>query len=156
MLGYEVGIFKVVDLHCFADICKSIHHQMGAEVTPQRMAGRIAENVEPQRNKLLKAVPVFLKNPVMRAVYARRGERLGCINISNLGVQKLPEAMAPFVERMEFIIGVQYSYPNNCSVVTCGDITVISMIRSTERAELERRFFSRLVELGVPVTIETN
>ena len=64
--------------------------------------------------------------------------------------------MAPFVTRMEFIIGVQYSYPNNCSVVTWNGDTVVSMIRSTEGAELERRFFSRLVELGVPVSIETN
>lgn len=30
------------------------------------------------------------------------------------------------------------------------------MIRNTESVDLERRFFSRLVELGVPVTIETN
>ena len=104
----------------------------------------------------MKAVPIFLKTPVMRAVYSRRGERLGCLNISNLGVQKLPDAMAPYVARMEFIIGVQYSYPNNCSVVTCGGETVVSMIRSTESPELERRFFSRLVELGVPVSIETN
>ena len=35
-------------------------------------------------------------------------------------------------------------------------MTLISMIRSTQSPELERRFFSRLVELGVPVTIETN
>jgi hypothetical protein len=112
--------------------------------------------VEPQRNRLLKAVPILLKTPVMRAVYNRRGERLGCLNVSNLGVQKLPEAMAPFVERMEFIIGVQYSYPNNCSVVTYGGVTLINMIRSTQSPELERRFFSRLVELGVPVSIEAN
>ena len=105
---------------------------------------------------MLKATPIFLKTPVMRAVYSRRGERLGCLNVSNLGVQKLPEAMAPFVERLEFIIGVQYSYPNNCSVVTLKGVTLVNMIRSTESPELERRFFSKLVELGIPVTIETN
>ena len=32
----------------------------------------------------------------------------------------------------------------------------VNMLRSTESPELERRFFSRLVELGVPVAIETN
>ena len=92
----------------------------------------------------------------MTARSARRGERLGCLNVSNLGVQKLPAAMAPYVERMEFIIGVQYSYPNNCSLITANGMTLVNMIRSTESPELERRFFSRLVELGVPVAIETN
>ena len=156
VLTVNPGVDPRLGAYTLQELCDSFTHQLAAEVTPQRMAGRIAQNVEPQRNKLLKATPIFLKTPVMRAVYDRRGERLGCINVSNLGVQRLPAAMVPYVERMEFIIGVQYSYPNNCSLVTCQGRTVISMIRSTASADLERRFFSRLVELGVPVSIETN
>ena len=155
-LTVNPGVDPRLGTYTLRELCDAFTHQLAAEITPQRMAGRIAENVTPQRNRFMKAVPIFLKTPVMRAVYSRRGERLGCLNISNLGVQKLPDAMAPYVARMEFIIGVQYSYPNNCSVVTCGGETVVSMIRSTESPELERRFFSRLVELGVPVSIETN
>ena len=155
-LTVNPGVDPRLGTYTLRELCDAISHQLAAEIIPQRMAGRMAENVTPQRNWLLKLVPVFLKTPVMRAVYDRRGERLGCLNISNLGVQKLPAAMAPYVERMEFIIGVQYSYPNNCSVVTWRNRTYINMIRSTESADLERRFFSRLVELGVPVAIETN
>ena len=64
--------------------------------------------------------------------------------------------MAPYVERMEFIIGPQRSYPNNCSVLSFGGTTCVNMIRNIRESELERRFFSRLVELGVPVEIESN
>ncbi len=156
VLTVNPGVDPRLGTYTLQELCDTFTHQLAAETTPQRMAGRIAENVTPQRNRFLKAAPIFLKTPVMRAVYNRRGERLGCLNVSNLGVQKLPAAMSPYVERMEFIIGVQYSYPNNCSVVTCGDVTLINMIRSTRSPELERRFFSRLVELGVPVTVETN
>ncbi len=156
VLTVNPGVDPRLGVYTLRELCDAFTHQLAAETTPQRMAGRIAENVAPQRNRLLKATPVFLKTPVMRAAYNRRGERLGCLNVSNLGVQRLPEAMAPYVERMEFIIGVQYSYPNNCSVLTAKGVTLINMIRNTEQAELERRFFSRLVELGVPVTIETN
>ena len=155
-LTVNPGVDPRLGTYTLQELCHTFTHQLAAETTPQRMAGRIAQNVGPQRNRLMKAVPIFLKTPVMRAVYDRRGERLGCLNVSNLGVQKLPEAMAPYVARMEFIIGVQYSYPNNCSVVTCGSVTLINMIRSIQSPELERRFFSRLVELGVPVSIETN
>ena len=84
------------------------------------------------------------------------GESKGCLNVSNLGQVKLPKSMMPFVRRFEFIIGVQYSYPNNCSIASCGDVTCINMIRNIEEPELERRFFSRLVELGIPVSIESN
>jgi hypothetical protein len=64
--------------------------------------------------------------------------------------------MTPYVDRFDFMIGVQYSYPNNCSVVSWQGKTYISMIRSIRDSELERLFFSRLVELGIPVDIESN
>ena len=57
---------------------------------------------------------------------------------------------------MEFIIGPQRSYPNNCSVLSFGGRTYINMIRNIRESELERRFFSRLVDLGLMVEIESN
>ena len=73
-----------------------------------------------------------------------------------MGVVTVPAAMEPMVERFEFIIGVQYSYPNNCSVVTYNEKVYVSMIRGIRETELERLFFSRLVELGIPVEVESN
>ena len=139
-----------------SQLCASIAGQLAADATPQRMAGRIAANVQPQQLTLLKLAPLPVKNAVMRMVYARSGESKGCLNISNLGLVKLPEAMQPYVRRIEFVIGVQRSYPNNCSVVADEQTTCISMIRRIRESELEQRFFARLVELGVPVEIESN
>ena len=68
----------------------------------------------------------------------------------------MPAQMAAYVKRMDFIIGTQRSYPNNCSIVSWEGTTCINMIRNIREPELERRFFSRLVELGIPVRIESN
>ena len=138
------------------ELCKTIYHQLCAGATPQNMAGMIAANVQPQQQVVLRLAPVFLKNLVMNAVYRRSGESGGCLNISNLTSVTLPEIMRPYVQRMEFIIGPQRSYPNNCSVLSYGGKTYINMIRNIRESELERRFFSRLVELGIPVEIESN
>ena len=105
---------------------------------------------------VLRLAPVFLKNIVMNAVYQRTGESFGCLNISNITNVDLPEEMRPYIERMEFIIGPQRSYPNNCSVLSYGGRTYINMIRNIRESELERRFFSRLVDLGLAVEIESN
>ena len=133
-----------------------MYHQLAAETIPQRMAGRVSTNVELQRSLPLRLVPLPLKTLAMRLVYALSGESKGCLNISNMGVVTLPEVMTPYVDRFDFMIGVQYSYPNNCSVVSWQGKTDISMIRSSRDSELERLFFSRLVELGIPVDIESN
>ncbi len=138
------------------ELCDSIRHQIGAEATPQRMAGRIAANVQPQQVFLMRVCPRVIKNIVMEIIYGLFGERKGCINVSNLGVVRMPEEPEARLNRMDFIIGVQRSYPNNCSVVSFKGRTFINMIRNIRETDLERRFFSRLVELGVPIDIETN
>lgn len=137
------------------ELCRTIYHQLCAGATPQVMAGMIAANVQPQQMTVLRLAPVFIKNVVMDLIY-RDSERCGSLNISNLSVLTLPEVMRPHVERMEFIIGPQRTYPNNCSVLSYGGKTYINMIRSIRESELERRFFSGLVELGIAVDIESN
>ena len=155
-LALNIGVDPRFGTYRLEELCKSVSHQLAAEATPQHMAGMIAANVEPQRMLLLRLAPVCVKNLVMRLIYGHAGEACGCINISNLGQMKLPDEMVPMVSRMEFIIGPQFSYPNNCSVLSYDGKTCINMIRNIRESELERRFFSTLVELGIPVDIESN
>ena len=155
-LVLNVGVDPRYGEYTLRELCSAIYHQICAGATPQNMAGMIAANVQPQRVVPLRLAPVFLKNIVMDGVYRKSGESGGSLNISNLGPVELPEAMRPYVRRMEFIIGPQRSYPNNCSVVSYAGRTYINMIRSIRESELERRFFSRLVELGLEVDIESN
>lgn len=156
VLTLNPGVDPKMGDYSLQELCKIMAAQLTAEATPQQMSGRIAANVTPQQIPLIKVIPLPVKNVVMRMIYDLRGESKGCINLSNIGVVKLPTPMEGAVERMEFIIGTQRSYPNNCSVSTYGDRTYVNMIRNIRESDLERRFFSRLVELGIPVTIESN
>ena len=155
-LTINPGVDPMLGHYTLRELCGIYTRQLALETTPKLMAARIAANVQPQQLFLLKMAPLFVKNLAMRMVYADVGERKGCLNISNLGNVKLPAAMQPYVRRLDFIIGVQKTYPNNCSVASCGNVTCINMIRRIREPELERQFFSRLVELGIPVTIESN
>ena len=155
-LAVNIGFDPRLGEYTHEEICALMGHLLAAETIPQRMAGRVAKNVDLQNILLLRLIPLPVKRICMRTVYALSGENKGCLNLSNMGVVTVPEAMAPAVERFEFIIGVQYTYPNNCSVVTYGGKTYVSMIRGIRETELERLFFARLVELGIPVEIESN
>ena len=155
-LAVNIGFDPRLGSYTHEQICSLMGHQLAAETIPQRMAGRVAKNVDLQQNLLLRLIPLPIKKICMRTVYMLSGENKGCLNLSNMGVVTVPEAMQPLVERFEFVIGVQYTYPNNCSVATYNGKTYISMIRGIMESELERLVFSRLVELGVPVEIESN
>ena len=70
----------------FQEICRSVHFQMGAQITPKEMASRLTTNVRSEKSPILKIMPLFIKNIAMKAVYNAVGERKSCINLSNLGV----------------------------------------------------------------------
>ena len=142
--------------YTFDEICKVIQHTMGLEITQKHMGSVIATNVKDERNPFLRLVPLPVKNLVMKMVFDTVGERKSCLSLSNLGLVKLPEAMKQYVERMDFILGVQAAAPYNCGVLSFGDTVYVNFIRNIRDAGLERHFFAVLQEMGIPVTVESN
>ena len=142
--------------YTFDEICAAVHHRMGLENNPQTMRAKFAANVASEQSPLLRVMPLFIKNLAMKAVFDTVGECKSCLCLSNLGVVHLPEVMAPYVERMDFIIGVQAKAPHNCGVVSWDGTMYINMIRNIREPELESHFYRVLHTLGLPVKVESN
>lgn len=155
-LAVNVGVDPRLGSYTLEELTRAVQSQLDSQVTRQQMAARVAANVQPAQNFFIRAMPLPLKNFVLRAVYDRVGECKGSLNISNLGKSELPEQMHPYVQYLDFTIGPQATYPNNCSVVSYGGVTRINLIRSTREPRLERDFLTRLVELGLEVTVDSN
>ena len=152
----NIGVDPRLGDYHFEELVQIVHHQMQLAITEKNMRAIFTPNVNDEANVLLKAVPLFLKNIIMRMVFDSIGERVSCLSLSNLGQVRLPEAMAPFVRRVEFVLGSQASAPYNCSVTSWQDKTFINLVRNTVEPKLERLFFTRLVKLGYHVKIESN
>lgn len=142
--------------YSFPEICKLVQHRMGEEITPKRMSMKIATNVASEKLLAVRVLPLFIKNIVMKAVFDTVGECKSCLSLSNLGAVKLPEAMLPYVARMDFILGVQATAPYNCGVLSFQDTLYINFIRNIREPDLERHFCAALQALGVPVLVESN
>ena len=142
--------------YTFEEICNAVRHRMGLEVNPKFMSSMIATNIESERPLIVRMMPLFLKNLVMKTVYNLVGERKSCLSISNLGAVTLPEEMKPYVERFDFILGVQATSHHNCGVISFGDTLNINFIRRIREPELEYHFYRVLQDKGIPVTVESN
>ena len=142
--------------YSFQEICKIIECKMGEEITAKHMSTVITKNVADERNPLVRLIPLPIKNLVMKLIFDSVGERKSCLSLSNLGMVKLPEAMKPYVQRMDFILGVQAAAPYNCGVLSYGDTVYINFIRNTRDPDLERHFFAVLQEMGLSPTVESN
>lgn len=155
-LTVNVGVDPRLGSYTLKELTRAVQSQLETQVTAQQMAARVAANVQPSQNFLIKILPLPIKNFALRMVYRRVGECKGSINVSNLGKTKLPGEMAAYVRFLDFTIGPQATYANNCSVVSYGGVTRINLIRSTVEPRLERDFLTRLVELGLEVTVDSN
>ena len=142
--------------YTFDEICRIIQHRMGTEFTQKHMGQVIATNVGDERNLLLRLVPLPIKNAVMKAIFDSVGEKKSCLSLSNLGQVKVPEVMAGYIRRFDFILGTQAAAPYNCGMLSFGDTVYINFIRNIQEPELERHFYGVLQQLGVPVTVESN
>ena len=138
------------------EICRVIQHKRGAEFTAKQMSRVIATNVNDEKNPLVRLIPLPIKNAVMKAIFDSVGEKKACLTLSNVGAIKIPEVMRAYVERFDFVLGVQAAAPYNCGMLSYGDTIYINFIRNIRDAELERHFHAVLQELGLPMIVESN
>ncbi len=140
----------------FRELCLRVHHHMGMEVIPQHMRARIAANVGSEKLWIVKILPLFLKNIALRIAFNTVGEKKVCLAMSNLGAVKVPEVMAPYIDRFDFILGAPALTPVNCGIVSFGETMNINFTRSIRESELELHFFKVLQRHGITVTAESN
>ena len=140
----------------FGEICKVIQSKLDGEVNAKQMSMKIATNVSSEQMFVVRMLPLFIKNAVMKAIFDVVGESKSCLSMSNLGQVKLPEAMVPYVHRMDFILGVQASAPYNCGILSYGDTCYINFIRNTQNPRLEYHFHRALQRRGLTAMVQSN
>jgi hypothetical protein len=152
----NVGIDPRYGAYSFDEVLSAVHHYMRSEVTEKQLNAKFSTNVRTEARKALRLTPLFIKNIAMKLTFYAVGDRKSSTSISNLGAATLPDEMAQYVTRMDFILG-----PLSRNKVVCGAITyqgtlVLNFLRTIKESEVEHEFFRYLVKLGVPVKVESN
>jgi len=140
----------------FPEIVKRVHHYMQGEIDVKNISMQIARNVGGGRSMIIRMLPLFLKGIAARFVYKRLGEDTFSGLFSNMGPVELPEPIAERVERFDFIPAPSRTCKTTANAISWKDRLFISFGSLAVSTELERRFFTRIAGMGIPVTIESN
>lgn len=151
-----VGIDPALGEYTFDEVCGIVAGQMKLQITQKNMAAIIAANVGSEKPLAMRVVPLFLKNIVMKMVFNAVGEKKSCFSFSNLGIVNAPKEFSDYVERLDFIIGVQAHAPYNTSCVTYSGKMNLSVIRNIREPLLERALYEVFRDLGLHVIAESN
>ncbi len=140
----------------FEEIITHVHNYMRYYINEKFLRGDITTNAATQRHPLIRIVPLFLKDFVVRSFYTRVQDRFSSAGLTNMGAMKIPADMADHVERFDIYMGQPFSTRTNCAIISFGDVLTINFASSIIEADVERYFFCRLIQDGIHVKIESN
>ncbi len=142
--------------YTFEEIAQTVHAFLLYHNTGKLLGAITAANVRDERNLLVRLCPLPLKNFVIGQVFRAFGERLFVSTLSNLGRVTLPTGAAPYVDRLEMMLGASATPGCQVGMLSCNGQLQLMFTDNIEEKTLPRGVLSFLVERGVPVTAESN
>lgn len=152
----NIGIDTKYGHYELDEIIKIVKSSMELMVTEKRINSKISANVKLSRNIFIRIIPMFLKKRILSMFEYFMGDNYNSCSLSNIGLLDVPENMLEYIEDINFMIGRSRTKPTSCSCVSLGNKLYLTFSRKIKEAEFERIFFSKLVEMGIPVEIESN
>ena len=150
------GIDPRLGEYTFEEIVKQVHNYMRYYINEKFLKGDITTNANTQRNPLIRIVPLFVKDFVVRMFYTKVQDKNSSAGLTNMGALKVPDDMKPYIERFDIYMGQPFSSRTNCAIVSFEDILTINFASSIIESDVERLFFQKLVTDGIHVKIESN
>ena len=129
--------------YSFEEIVTEVHNFMRYYINKKFLCGDITTNAATKHNFLIRVVPLFLKDLVVRTFYTRVQDKNSSAGLTNMGALKVPEDMKPCIDRFDIYMGQPFS-------------SRINFASSIVESDVERHFFRRLVQDGIHVRIESN
>ena len=142
--------------YTFPEIVTHVHHYMRYHINEKFLRGYITTNAKLQSHPLVRVVPLFIKDFVVRSFYIMVMDHHSSAGLTNMGVIEFPPDMVPHVKRIDCYMGQPYSSRTNCAIVSYGEKLTINFTSSIVETDVERYFFRQLVKDGIHVLIESN
>ncbi len=150
------GVDPRLGEYTFEEIVTQVQNYMHYYINEKLLRGDITTNAATQRNPVIRVVPLFIKDLVVRTFYTKIQDRNSSAGLTNMGALKVPEGMKPYIERFDIYMGQPFSRRTNCAIISFGDVLTINFASSIIEADVERYFFRKLVKDGIHVKIESN
>lgn len=140
----------------FDEIIDYVKYFFKSRLHKRFLNSELKQVIAHSNNIFNRLVPLVIKDIVLPILYSRIGEGNYTSGFSNLGLQKFDLKAEKLIDTIEF-----YPPPSDLNKIKVGliatkGILAISFGSLCDDTEIERRFFRKLVQLGINVKIESN
>ena len=152
----NVGIDTKYGHYTLEEIITEVKSNMNILLNEKRINTKITANVKLANNYFIRLIPMFIKKHILSISERLFGDRYHSTTLSNLGIINIPEEMSFYIKELGFIIGKARGKPGSSACISYKNNLYISFSRKIKESEFEKLFFTKLVEMDIPVTIESN
>ena len=134
------------------EVIEIVATSLKEQITPENLNNIMSYNVSNERNRLLRVVPLVIKNAVMKQVYGLSAKATS----ANIGNIELREPYQKYVEH--FYTTLSMSKGQNMKGGICSYNGVLTFTFSSVLLDVsvQKRFFQTIAKDGVTVAVETN
>lgn len=141
--------------YTFSEVLEIIQKSLRSQINKEHLEELFSYNVSNQKNFIARAVPLFLKNLVIRYVYTKSAlaNTTTVTNIGNINVEKIYE---PYVQMFGAFLAMSKGQPLKGTICSYKDKLMFTFSSILADTSVQRGFFRRLAEDGLHVAIESN
>lgn len=141
--------------YTFSEVLQIVAEDLKEQITPENLNNIMSYNVSNEKNWILRAVPLVIKNFVMKQVYGASA-RATSATVTNIGNIELKEPYGQYVEH--FYTTLSMSKGQNMKGGVCSYNGILTFTFSSVLTDLtiQKRFFQTIAKDGVSIAVESN
>ena len=150
------GINAQYGHYALDEIIRFVQAQVQIGLDPKELCARFTGTLSASGHPLFRFMPLFLKHWILNMGDALMGDAPCSQSLSNLGSIDAPASMKPYLKDIRFLLGRSRGKAGSGSCVSYNGKLALTFTRKIHESAFERLLFSSLVEMGIPVEIESN
>ena len=143
------------DNYTFEEVLKEVADGLKKQVTKENLEDILSYNVSNEENKMLRAVPLFLKNIVMKRVYLASA-KANTTTVTNMGLITVSPDYEKYINHFSAVLSTSPGQNVKGAICSYKDTLVFTFSSCIRETHVQRAFFRHMVEDGIDVTIESN
>jgi hypothetical protein len=125
------------------------------QITPENLNNIMSYNVSNEKNWILRAVPLFIKNIGIKLVYGTSAKATTA-TMTNIGNIELREPYRKYVEHFYTTLSMSKGQNLKGGICSYNGILTVTLSSVLLDTSIQKRFFQTIAKDGVAVAVESN
>ena len=143
------------DNYTLEEVIQIVADNLREQITPENLDHIMSYNVSNEQNWILRAVPLVIKNAVMKRIYEFSAKATST-TVTNIGNVEIREPYQPYIEHFYATLSMSKGQNMKGAICSYNGILTFSFSSILTDVSIEKRFFQTIAKDGIDVAVGTN